>query len=100
LVGDDDDSAGAAALFFFSCRSTCANALHSPSSSARTASGPGPVAAIDVDPMFHTGVPGLFAAGDVNSQVLPSVASAVAAGSSTAAMIVHGFSEVHGLTSS
>jgi thioredoxin reductase len=64
------------------------------------ASGPGPVAvdAIEVDPMFHTSVPGLSAAGDVSSQV-PSVANAVAAGSSAAAMIVHGLmSEAHGLT--
>jgi thioredoxin reductase len=66
------------------------------------ASGPGPVAvdAIEVDPMFHTSVPGLSAAGDVSSQV-PSVANAVAADSSAAAMIVHGLmSEAHGLTAS
>lgn len=64
------------------------------------ASGPGSVAvdAIEVDPMFHTSVPGLSAAGDVSSQV-PSVANAVAAGSSATAMIVHGLiSEAHGLT--
>jgi thioredoxin reductase len=48
--------------------------------------------------MFHTSVPGLFAAGDVSSQV-PSVANAVAAGSSAAAMIVHDLmAEAHGLT--
>jgi len=65
-----------------------------------TASAPGPVAvdAIEDDPMFHTSVPGLFAAGDVSSQLLPSVANAVAAGSSAAGMIVHGLvSEAHGL---
>jgi thioredoxin reductase len=65
------------------------------------ASCPGPVAvdAIEVDPMFHTRVPGLSAAGDVSSQQLPSVANAVAAGSSAAAIIVHGLmSEAHGLT--
>lgn len=64
------------------------------------ASGPGPVAvdAIEVDPMFHTSVPGLSAAGDVSSQ-LPSMANAVAAGSIAAAMIVHGLlAEAHGLT--
>ncbi len=61
---------------------------------------PGPVAvdAIHIDPMFHTSVPGLFAAGDASSQ-MPSVANAIAAGSSAAAMIVHSLvSEVHGLT--
>lgn len=66
-----------------------------------TASAPGPVAvnAVEVDPMFHTSVPGLSAAGDVSSQVLPSVANAVAAGSSAAAMIVQGLmTEAHGLT--
>jgi thioredoxin reductase len=64
------------------------------------AAGPGPIAvdAVEVDPMFHTSVPGLFAAGDVTSQ-MPSVANAVAAGSSAAAMIVHDLmAEAHGLT--
>ena len=63
-------------------------------------SGAGPLAvdAVEVDSMFHTSVPGLWAAGDVSSQV-PSVANAVAAGSSAAAMIVVGLmSEAHGLT--
>ena len=61
---------------------------------------PGPVAAdaIEVDPTFHTSVPGLFAAGDVTTQ-MPSVANAVAAGSSAAAMIVHDvMADAHGLT--
>jgi thioredoxin reductase len=50
--------------------------------------------------MFHTSVAGLSAAGDVSSHV-PSVANAVAVGSSAAAMIVHGLiSEAHGLTAS
>ena len=65
------------------------------------ASDPGPVVvdAIEVDPMFQTSVPGLSAAGDVSSKVLPSVANAVAAGSSAAAMIVQDLiSEAHGLT--
>lgn len=64
------------------------------------ASAPGPVAvdAIEVDPLFNTSVPDLSAAGDVSSQVLPSVANAVAAGSSAAAMIVQGLmSEGHSL---
>jgi thioredoxin reductase len=62
--------------------------------------GPGPIAvdAVEVDPTFHTSVPGLFAAGDVSAQ-MPSVANAVAAGSTAAAMIVHGLmAEAHGLT--
>jgi thioredoxin reductase len=55
------------------------------------AAAPGPVAAdaVEVDERFHTGVPGLSAAGDVSAQ-MQSVASAVAAGSVAAAMIVHG----------
>ncbi len=50
---------------------------------------PGHVAAnaLEVDAQFLTNVPGLSAAGDVISQ-MPSVASAVAAGSVAAAMIV------------
>jgi thioredoxin reductase len=54
------------------------------------AADPGPVAvdALQVDPTtLQTSAPGLFAAGDVSSQ-MPSVASAVAAGSTAAAMIV------------
>jgi thioredoxin reductase len=60
---------------------------------------PGPVAAnaIEVDPTFHTSAPGLLAAGDVSAQ-MQSVANAVAAGSTAAAMIVHGLmAEAHGL---
>lgn len=54
-----------------------------------TVAAPGPVAAdaLEVDAKFATGVPGLFAAGDVSSQV-PSVPSAVAAGQQAAAMLV------------
>lgn len=65
-----------------------------------TATDPGPVAvdAIEVDPTFETSVVGLFAAGDVSPQ-MPSVANAVASGSSAAAMIVHSLmAEEHGLT--
>ena len=61
---------------------------------------PGPTAVdpVEVDPMFHTSVPGVFAAGDVTPQ-MPSVANAVAAGSSAAAMMVHDLVvEAHGLT--
>lgn len=64
------------------------------------ASGPGLVAvdAVEVDPMFQTTAPGLSAAGDVCSQ-MPSMANAVAAGSSAAATIVHSLvSEAYGLT--
>jgi hypothetical protein len=64
------------------------------------ATGPGSVVvdAVEVDPMFHTSVPGLSAAGDVSAQ-MPSAANAVAAGASAAAMIVHGLmAEAHGLT--
>jgi thioredoxin reductase len=58
---------------------------------------PGPLTAdaIEIDAGFNTSVPGLSAAGDV-TPVMPSVANAVAAGSSAAAMIVHGLmDEVH-----
>jgi thioredoxin reductase len=61
---------------------------------------PGPVVvdAVEVDQTFHTGVPGLFAAGDVSTG-MPSVANSVAAGSSAAAMIVHDLmAEAHGVT--
>jgi thioredoxin reductase len=54
------------------------------------AAAPGHVAvdALEVDPKLQTSVPGLFAAGDVSAQ-MQSVAIAVAAGSTAAAMIVH-----------
>jgi thioredoxin reductase len=45
--------------------------------------------AVEIDASFHTNVPGLSAAGDATPH-MPSVANAVAAGSSAAAMIVHG----------
>jgi thioredoxin reductase len=64
------------------------------------AADPGPVVvdAIEVDAAFHTNVPGIFAAGDVSPQ-MPSVANAVAAGSSAAARIVHDLiAEAHGPT--
>ena len=63
---------------------------------------PGPIAvnAVEVNAMLHTSVPGLSAAGDVSTQAVPSVANAIAAGSSAAAMIVQGLvAEAHGLTS-
>ena len=54
------------------------------------AADPGPVVVdgLELDPAFHTSAPGLSAAGDLSGQ-MPSVANAVAAGSSAAAMIVH-----------
>jgi thioredoxin reductase len=53
--------------------------------------------AVEVDASFATDVPGLFAAGDLSVQ-MPSVATAVAAGSSAAAMVVHDLmTEVHRL---
>ena len=56
------------------------------------------VDAVGVDALFHASVPGLSAAGDVSTEALPSVANAVAAGSSAAAMIVQGLmAEAHGL---
>jgi thioredoxin reductase len=48
--------------------------------------------AIETDAGFQTSVPGLYAAGDVNVQ-MPSVASAIAAGSAAAAVIVHDLTE-------
>jgi thioredoxin reductase len=65
-----------------------------------SAADPGPIAvdAVEVDSTFQTSVPGLFAAGDLSAQ-MPSVANAVAAGSTAAAMIVHGsMAEAHRLT--
>jgi thioredoxin reductase len=60
---------------------------------------PGPIAvdAVEIDPTFHTSVSGLLAAGDVSAQ-MQSVANAVAAGSTAAAMIVHDLvAEAHAL---
>ena len=56
---------------------------------ATTIAGPIAADAIEVDASGHTGVPGLSAAGDT-SITMPSVANAVAAGSTAAAMLVHG----------
>jgi thioredoxin reductase len=55
------------------------------------AADPGPVMAdaVEVDGAFYTNVPGLLAAGDLTPG-MPSVANAVAAGSTAAAMIVQG----------
>jgi thioredoxin reductase len=52
--------------------------------------GPLVAGAVAVDSMFAAGVPGLAAAGDVSSAGPPSLANAVAAGSTAAAVIVHG----------
>jgi len=56
---------------------------------ATAAAGPLSGEAVQVDSMGKTSVPGLSAAGDLNSQ-MPSVANAIAAGSNAAAMVVHG----------
>jgi thioredoxin reductase len=50
----------------------------------------GPLAAdaIEVDAMFHTSEPGLYAAGDAVVQQAPSVATAIAAGSTAAATLI------------
>jgi thioredoxin reductase len=53
--------------------------------------------AVAVDPMFQTSVPGLSAAGDATAQ-MQSVANAIAAGSTAAAVLVHGLvAEAHEL---
>jgi thioredoxin reductase len=49
--------------------------------------------ALAIDPMFRTSVPGLFAAGDAATNAPPSVATAVAAGSTAAKAIVHDLRE-------
>jgi thioredoxin reductase len=43
---------------------------------------------VQVDPMYATNVPGVYAAGD-STGTMPSVANSIAAGSSAAARIVH-----------
>ncbi|WNG85689.1 NAD(P)/FAD-dependent oxidoreductase [Mycobacterium sp. ITM-2016-00317] len=55
---------------------------------------PGPLSAdaIEVDGLFRTSVPGVFAAGDASAQV-PQVAAAIAAGSAAAASVVASFLE-------
>jgi thioredoxin reductase len=64
---------------------------------AATIAGPLAADALGIDAMYATSVPGLFGAGDTGGQ-MPSVANAIAAGSSAAAMIVHSvMSEAHGL---
>jgi thioredoxin reductase len=56
---------------------------------------PGPLAvdAVTVDASFATTVPGLFAAGDA-AGVMPSVANAIASGSTAAAAVVQGLTAV------
>ncbi|ADT98886.1 MULTISPECIES: NAD(P)/FAD-dependent oxidoreductase [Mycolicibacterium] len=55
---------------------------------------PSPVTAeaVDVDAMYRTTVPGVFAAGDVSAR-MPQVAAAIAAGSGAAASVVASFLE-------
>ena len=56
---------------------------------ALASKGPLVADAVEVDEGFHSSVAGLSAAGDASGQ-MQSVANAIAAGSSAAAMIVHG----------
>lgn len=56
---------------------------------ARIADADAPIQSVEVDPMFRTTVKGLYAAGDVSATAPPSVASAIAAGSTAAKTIVH-----------
>jgi thioredoxin reductase len=63
------------------------------------AAAPGPVAAdaLELDAKYSTSVPGLYGAGDIGAQ-MQSVALAVAAGSTAAAMVVQGLlAEAYGL---
>jgi thioredoxin reductase len=63
------------------------------------AAAPGPVAAdaLELDAKYVTSVPGLYGAGDIGAQ-MQSVALAVAAGSTAAAMVVQGLvAEMYGL---
>ena len=48
---------------------------------------------VEVDGMFRTSVPGLYAAGDASATTPPSVATAIAAGSTAGKAIVHDFVE-------
>jgi thioredoxin reductase len=78
-------------------------ALHQRSGLAQqlgaAATEPGPVVAdaVEIDQAFHTNVPGLLAAGDVSPR-MPSVANAIAAGSSAAATIVQDLAAAAGET--
>lgn len=53
---------------------------------------PGPMQAVEVDALYQTSAPGVFAAGDVCTQ-MPQVAAAVAAGSAAAASMVRSLME-------
>lgn len=56
------------------------------------AAGPVSAEAVEVDALFRTSVPGVFAAGDVCTQ-MPQVAAAIAAGSAAAASMVQSLME-------
>ena len=56
------------------------------------ATGPVSPEAVDVDPLYRTSVPGVFAAGDVCAQ-MPQIAAAVAAGSAAAVSVMAGITE-------
>lgn len=59
---------------------------------AFAAAGPVTAEAIEIDGMYRTSVPGVFAAGDVCAQ-MPQVAAAIAAGSGAAASVMSSFVE-------
>ena len=59
---------------------------------AFAAAGPVSAEAVEVDPLYRTSVPGVFAAGDVCAQ-MPQVAAAIAAGSGAAASVVQSLIE-------
>ena len=65
-------------------RSSLASAL-----GARAADAASPMGPLALDPMFRTSVSRVYAAGDVDAHALPSVASAIAAGSAAAKTVVH-----------
>jgi thioredoxin reductase len=65
-------------------RSTLASQL-----GARVAESGSPIEAVEVDAMCRTSVAGLYAAGDISAMSPPSVATAIAAGSTAAKTIVH-----------
>ena len=56
------------------------------------ATGPVSPEAVDVDPLYRTSVPGVFAAGDVCAQ-MPQIAAAVAAGSAAAVSVMASITE-------
>ncbi|MDA2890349.1 NAD(P)/FAD-dependent oxidoreductase [Mycolicibacterium sp. BiH015] len=70
------------------------SALASKLGVAFAAANPMSTESIEIDAMYRTSVPGVFAAGDVSAQ-MPQVAAAIAAGSAAAASMVASFLEEH-----